>query len=146
VGAGVKRSGIEREGLAGFGVVYAFYGCGDHLTGVFHGGDGFVVAAADGVGADLAHLLEHLHAVFEVADAAALVVAPGDGDFDDGVFELAGDEQDLGVEAPALDVWRRKIVCAASRRKALKPHCVSLKGRPMTLRVTQLKQRPKKRR
>jgi len=84
-------------------VVYAFYWGGDHLAGVFHGGDGFVVAAADGVGADLAHLLEHLGAVFEVADAAALIVAPGDGDFDDGVFELAGDEEDFGIEAPALD-------------------------------------------
>ena len=39
----------------------------------------------------------------EVAHAAALVVAPGDGDFADDVFEFAGDEEDLGIEAPALD-------------------------------------------
>ena len=84
-------------------MVYALYRGGDHFAGVFHGGDGFVVTAAEGVGADFGHLFEHLHAVFEVADAGALVVAPGDGDFDDGVFELAGDEEDFGIEAPALD-------------------------------------------
>jgi hypothetical protein len=76
---------------------------GDHGAGVFHGGDGFVVAAAEGVGADLGHFFEHFEAVFEVGDAGALVVAPGDGDFNDAEFEFAGDEEDFGVEAPALD-------------------------------------------
>ena len=97
------RNSLALRGLACFDVVDALYGRGDHGAGVFEGGDGFVVAAAEAVGADLAHLLEHLQAVLEVADAAALVVAPGYGDFHDGVLQLARDEEDLGVEAPALD-------------------------------------------
>ena len=42
-------------------------------------------------------------AVFEVADAGALVVGPTDGDFVDAVAALAGDEENFGIEAPALD-------------------------------------------
>jgi hypothetical protein len=91
------------EGLAGFDVVGAVDLRSHHVAGVLHGGDGFVVAAAEGVRANLGHLFKHLHAVFEVADAAALVVAPRYGDFDDRVLEFAGDEENFGVEAPALD-------------------------------------------
>ena len=102
MGHGISLEWLNR--LAGVGDgVGAGGGWGDHGAGVLHGGDGFVVAAAEGVPADLGHLLEHLQAVFEVADAAALVVAPGDGDFDDLVAEAAGDEEKLGVETPALD-------------------------------------------
>ena len=54
-------------GLASFyllWVVGAVYLGGDHVAGVFHGGDGLVVASAKGVGADLGHLFQHFHAVF----------------------------------------------------------------------------------
>ena len=42
-------------------------------------------------------------AVLEVADAGALVVGPAYRNFDDAVAALARDEENLGIEAPALD-------------------------------------------
>src|ERR1700729_4236581 len=74
-----------------------------HLAGIFQGGDGLVVAAGDGVGADAGHIFEHLDAVLQVTHAAALVVTPGDRNLADDVLQLAGDEEDFRIEAPALD-------------------------------------------
>ncbi len=76
---------------------------GHHGAGVLHGGDGLVVTASHEVSADAGHVFEHLDAVLEVAHAAALVVTPGDGDFANDVLQLASDEENLGIEAPALD-------------------------------------------
>jgi hypothetical protein len=63
----------------------------------------FAVAAGEGVEADNGQFLEHLETIFEVAHAAALVVGPAHGDFDDTEAALDGDEKDFGVESPALD-------------------------------------------
>src|ERR1700731_3142076 len=50
----------------------------DHAARVLELGDGLVVAAEQRVVADEDHLFEHLQAVFEIADGAALLVAPAD--------------------------------------------------------------------
>ncbi len=89
--------------LEGFEVFSVFDLGGDHGACVAHGCDGFIVAAAEGVGTYFGHLFEHFGAVFKVADAAAFVVAPGDGDLDDRVLQLACNEEDFWVEPPALD-------------------------------------------
>jgi len=65
--------------------------------------DWFVVAAEQGVPADDGDVLQHSRSVAEVADAGALVVRPAYGDFVNAVAALASDEENLGIEAPALD-------------------------------------------
>ena len=94
----VRLLDLRSVGLDGVG-----NGCGYHAAGVLHGGDGLVIAAGERVVANDGHLFKHLHAVFQVAHAAALVMAPGDGNFNDGVAKLTGDEEDLRIESPALD-------------------------------------------
>src|SRR6185437_1215778 len=49
------------------------------------------------------HILQHLDAIFQIAHAAALVVAPGNGNLANHVLQLASDEENLGIEAPAFD-------------------------------------------
>src|SRR5580692_6896090 len=76
------------------------------LLGEAGAGDAFyllVVAAEEGVPADDGDVLQHAGAVFQVADAGALVVGPTHGDFVDAVAALAGDEENFRIEAPALD-------------------------------------------
>jgi len=65
--------------------------------------DGLGVAAEESVPTDDGDVLKHAQSVFEIADAGALVVSPTDGDFVDAVTALASDEENLGIEAPALD-------------------------------------------
>ena len=65
--------------------------------------DRLVVAAEESVPADDGDFLQHPGSVSQVADAGALVVGPAYGDFDDAVAALEGDEENLGIEAPALD-------------------------------------------
>src|ERR1700722_18708359 len=72
--------------LAGFymlNVLRAFHLRSHHVTCVFLCSDCLVVASTQGVDADLGHLFEHLHAVFEIAHPAALIVPPGNGHFHD---------------------------------------------------------------
>ncbi len=69
-----------------------------------------IVAAAQGVAADLYHLAQHLGAVAQVADTAALVVAPGYRHLFDTKTELARDEQDLRIETPTLDRLQAKDI------------------------------------
>ena len=65
--------------------------------------DWLVVAAEERVPADDGDVLQHSGSVAQVADAGALVVGPAYGDFDDAIAALEGDEENLGIEAPALD-------------------------------------------
>src|SRR6202161_360337 len=62
-----------------------------------------IIAAKQGVRADDGDVLKHPHSVFEIADAAALIMAPGYGNFDDAIASLEGDEENLRIESPALD-------------------------------------------
>ena len=78
----------------------------DRTLAAFGGGEVAYFAVVDAdqrVPADVEEFFEHLDAVAKVADAGALVVAPGDGDFFNVVAAAQGDEEDFGVEAPALD-------------------------------------------
>src|SRR5665213_1092419 len=61
------------------------------------------VASEKGVPAHDGDLLQHLHAVLEVAHAGALVVSPAYRHFLDAVTALERDEENLGVEAPTLN-------------------------------------------
>jgi len=65
--------------------------------------DLFAVFSAEGVPADDGDLFQHFHAVFEVAHSGTRVVAPAYGDFHHFEAGLESDEEDLGIEAPALD-------------------------------------------
>jgi len=58
-----------------------------------------VVLAGEGIPADENELLQHGHAVAQVAHAGAGIVGPAYGDFDYTEAALEGDEEDLGVEA-----------------------------------------------
>ncbi len=80
----------------------------DHRAGVFNRCDGLVVPSGKRVGPNDGHLFEHLHTVFEIAHAAAFVVAPGDGHLAHGVFQFAGDKEYFGIEAPALNRLQTK--------------------------------------
>ncbi len=92
-----------RVGPGGCDLDHFFDLRGDHGAGVLERGDGLVVASGHEVRPDARHVFEHLHTVAEIAHAAALVVAPGDRNLADNVLQLAGDEEYLGIEAPALD-------------------------------------------
>ena len=60
--------------------------------------------------------VEHFEAVFEVADAGALVVSPRDGDFDDACsLSLRAMKRISGSKPQRSMVCRRKMVWAASR-------------------------------
>ena len=65
--------------------------------------DLLAVFSAEGVPPDDGDLLQHFHAVFEVAHAGARVVAPAYGDFHHFEAGFERDEEDFGIEAPALD-------------------------------------------
>ena len=88
VGAGVNDVGVDRL-LGEVGAVDAL--------------DGFVIATEKSVPSDDGDVLQHSGSISQVADAGALVVSPAYGDFDDAVTALASDEENLWVEAPALD-------------------------------------------
>ena len=62
-----------------------------------------VIPSSKGVPANNGNLLQHFQSVSQVADFRAFVVSPAYWNFDNAIAALEGDEQNLGVKAPALN-------------------------------------------
>src|SRR5271163_3812730 len=62
-----------------------------------------VIDASKSIPANVRQFLQHFDAIFQVTEAAAFIVTPGDRDLPDGVAALERDEQDFRVETPPLD-------------------------------------------
>src|SRR5260370_42558611 len=62
-----------------------------------------LVSAQDRVPADLQHLKKHLDSIFNRVDFGALVVGPFYRDLGHAESQALGEEEELGVESPALD-------------------------------------------
>src|SRR5690348_6303922 len=67
-----------------------------------------VVLSGQVVPADSQHLLEHARAINEGVDAGVSAVSPCDRDFRYLEAEFAGEEKNLGIESPALDLLPRE--------------------------------------
>ena len=82
-------------------------------------------------------------AVAEEADLASFVMIPAHRNFSHPQIRLLREIEQLDVETKPIGLApRSRIGRQTSSRKALKPHCVSQKGRPVATRTIKLKTRP----
>ena len=77
-------------------------------AGLFTQTEGSLYRPLHIVPADGQHFEAHLQPVAQRADLGAMIVCPFDRDFDRAQLELVGQEQQLRIEAPALNPLPRK--------------------------------------
>src|ERR1700744_5098947 len=97
---GQMRGQMRQAGIA---ALLNQLGAMNGLVGTMDGLDLAAIAPAQRVPAHDRNVLKHAHAVFEIADAGALVVGPAYRHFFHAVAALERDKKDLGIEAPAVD-------------------------------------------